>query len=111
MKQTAQPHEPDLLVRRLSSAATAIASAAIGAVAKRNGPPLLPFNQWPAWARDTAQSRQPEDTGLGDTLVHIIGDARSEKFKQWFTRKFGKSCGCAERQRWLNQQYPYSLVE
>ncbi len=63
---------------------------------------------WPVWLRALAKIRRLEDTGLGDTLVHLIGDARSEKFKKWFMRKFGKTCGCTERQRWLNQKYPYT---
>jgi hypothetical protein len=67
----------------------------------------LPMDQWPTWAKDLAQNRQLEDTGLGDTMVHIIGDARSEKFKRWFKDKFGGNCGCVQRQRWLNQRFPY----
>jgi hypothetical protein len=66
-----------------------------------------PRAEWPAWTRALAKFRHPADTGLGDTLVHLIGDTRSEKFKKWFTRKFGKACGCTNRQRWLNQKYPY----
>ncbi len=69
----------------------------------------LPMDQWPQWAKDLAQHRRPEDIGLGDTLVHLIGDARSETFKRWFKEKLGKSCGCTERQRWLNQRFPYAL--
>jgi len=37
---------------------------------------------WPDWAQDVANSwdkglRRTEDAGLGDTLVHMIGDANS----------------------------------
>jgi hypothetical protein len=67
-----------------------------------------PRAHWPAWTRALAKFRRSADTGLGDTIVHLIGDARSEKFKQWFARKFGKTCGCTERQRWLNQKFPYA---
>ena len=63
---------------------------------------------WPVWLRALAKFRRAKDTGLGDTLVHLIGHARSEKFKKWFAGKFGKTCGCSERQRWLNQKYPYA---
>jgi hypothetical protein len=67
----------------------------------------LPMDQWPAWAKDLAQDRQPEDAGLGDTIAHVIGDARSERFKKWFKEKLGATCGCIERQRWLNQRFAY----
>jgi hypothetical protein len=67
----------------------------------------LPMDAWPRWAKDLTQDRQPEDTGLGDTIVHVIGGARSEKFKSWFNETFGINCGCIERQRWLNQRFPY----
>jgi hypothetical protein len=40
-------------------------------------------------------------------VVHVIGDTRSERFKEWFQEKFGQSCGCTERQAWLNRKFPY----
>jgi hypothetical protein len=64
-------------------------------------------SDWPLWARAIAKFRREADTGLGDTIVHLIGDTRSERFQKWFQRKFGKSCGCTERQRWLNLRFPY----
>jgi hypothetical protein len=67
----------------------------------------LPREQWPLWARAIAKFRRDSDVGLGDTVVHLIGDTRSERFKKWFARKFGRSCGCTDRQRWMNQRYPY----
>lgn len=67
----------------------------------------IPFDQWPLWARVMAYSKRPEDTGLGDTVAHWIGDTRSEAFKSWFEKKFGTSCGCTERQRWINRRFPY----
>ena len=66
-----------------------------------------PMNEWPAWTWLIMLARKPEDKGLGDTVVHLIGDTRSDRFKAWFKEKFGKSCGCAERQRWLNRKFPY----
>ena len=65
---------------------------------------------WPIWTAAVAILRQPGDIGLGDTVVHIIGDARSERFKAWFQEKFGKSCGCTKRQRWLNARFPYQII-
>lgn len=70
--------------------------------------PPTPFTEWPLWARAAAKFRHPQDRGLGDTIVHLIGNTRSERFKKWFNRKFGRTCGCTERQRWLNQKYPYT---
>lgn len=74
-------------------------------------PPVKPASasEWPLWAKALSKSkyRRPQDTGLGDTLVHIIGDANSARFKRTFMRMFGKSCGCTERQRWLNRRFPY----
>jgi hypothetical protein len=67
----------------------------------------VPPKEWPLWIRTIAKFRRTEDTGIGDTIVHLIGDTRSESFKKWFQREFGKSCGCTERQRWLNQTFPY----
>lgn len=69
--------------------------------------PLAP-EKWPLWANVIRKFARKGDTGLGDTVVHLIGDARSERFKKWFARKFGRSCGCTERQAWLNRHYPYA---
>ena len=70
--------------------------------------PPTPSGQWPLWARAIEKFRHPADRGLGDTIVHLIGDTRSERFKKWFARKFGRTCGCTERQRWLNHKFPYA---
>jgi len=67
----------------------------------------LPKDQWPIWASAVAKFRHAEDVGLGDTVVHLIGDERSEWFKTWFHQKFGKTCGCSNRQAWLNRRFPY----
>ena len=75
------------------------------------GPPRIqsvPMDDWPSWTWLVMLARKPEDKGLGDTVVHLIGDARSARFKEWFQQKFGKTCGCTERQRWLNQKFPYA---
>lgn len=63
---------------------------------------------WPGWALDIEKSRkrQPSDTGVGDTLVHIIGDKFSAKFKA-LTKAMGINCGCTDRQSWLNARFPY----
>jgi len=65
------------------------------------------------WAKEMAESwkngiHRESDSGLGDTAVHLIGDANSAKFKHWFEEKFGRSCGCTDRQKWLNRKFPYT---
>jgi len=70
--------------------------------------PPVPIEEWPLWARAIRKFRRAADRGLGDTIVHLIGDTRSERFKKWFARKFGRTCGCTERQRWLNHKFPYA---
>ena len=72
----------------------------------------VPRTKWPIWAIVAEQYSKlffPGDIGVGDTIVHMIGDARSERFKLWFQDRFGKSCGCTERQRWLNRRFPYQI--
>jgi hypothetical protein len=66
------------------------------------------MSEWPAWAKSIAEQRQCEDTGLGDTLVHLIGESRSEKFREWFQIQVGRSCGCTDRQAWLNAHFRYN---
>ena len=85
---------------------TISAAAAISAPLIRIEP--VPFEKWPMWAKTVMGFRCKEDVGIGDTIVHLIGNKNSARFKSWFQRKFGKSCGCTERQRWLNQKYPYT---
>jgi hypothetical protein len=85
----------------------ALARAQIGVTIPSKGTLALPFARWPDWAKDISQDRQLGDTGIGDTVVHLIGDSNSELFKGWFKVHLGTSCGCTERQRWLNLRYPY----
>jgi hypothetical protein len=81
------------------------AEVTVEAPLSRNTP--LPHDQWPIWVQAVAKFRCDSDTGLGDTIVHLIGDTRSERFKKWFNRKFGRSCGCVERRKWLNRRFSY----
>lgn len=95
-------------MRRLGFITAALTTAAIATVIPlRRETPALPFHQWPAWAKETATSRQAADKGIGDTLVHLIGDSRSEAFQKRFEELIGRACGCAERQAWLNARFPY----
>ncbi len=62
-------------------------------------------SEWPLWARIAVKFRKPGETGIGDTIHRMI--PKADAFKKWFDRKFGQSCGCTERQRWLNARVPY----
>jgi hypothetical protein len=64
-------------------------------------------NLWPLAVLAVARWRKPGDTGLGDTVVRLIGSTRSHHFQVWFKRKFNRDCGCTDRQRWLNARFPY----
>jgi hypothetical protein len=85
----------------------ALATSFIAVAAPLTRVRAVPSQDWPRWAKDIEKDRQATDAGLGDTVARIIGNTKSAAFKNWFQQIFGKSCGCAERQRWLNQRYPY----
>jgi hypothetical protein len=87
--------------RRIDNAAIIVLAAAPARIQS------APYEKWPIWAKAVRKFSRPGDVGIGDTIVHLIGDTRSARFKEWFERKFGKSCGCTERQRWLNLRYAY----
>lgn len=70
----------------------------------------VPREKWPAWAKVLALARANTDAGIGDTVVTVIGKSSSDAFKRWFETRFGKSCGCCERQAWLNRRFPYVLT-
>lgn len=90
---------------RTIGAALAISAAAIALRSTARG---VPMEKWPVWAMEIYHQRQPQDTGVGDTVIHLIGDTRLLKFKTWFKEKIGRNCGCSERQNWLNARYPYA---
>ena len=92
---------------RVDGRGTALRPAVVQAPKPRVEP--VPRAQWPLWAKALARSRfhHAEDIGMGDTIVHLIGNTRSDRFKKWFERKFGRSCGCSDRQQWLNRLFPY----
>ena len=64
-------------------------------------------NLWPMAVVAVARLRKEGDIGLGDTIVHLIGDKNSDRFKRLFHKIVGRTCGCADRQRWLNARFPY----
>ena len=50
--------------------------------------------------------RAPEDTGVGDTVERLLSKAGGRAIKRMLER-VGVNCGCTNRQRWLNRNYPY----
>jgi hypothetical protein len=86
---------------------TALTVSAVQVAVGRARIEPLPMDDWPTWAKDIAKDRLPADMGVGDTVMHMIGDTRSEKFKTFWKETVGTGCGCSERQGWLNQRFPY----
>jgi hypothetical protein len=73
-----------------------------------SAPPVLPPDQWPAWAKLVAARRQPRDKGVGDTIHREAGLA-GQTFKAAFA-KLGVDCGCNARRDKFNVLYPYALT-
>lgn len=92
-------------LRAKAAAGMAVATAMVRHATRRVEP--LAFVDWPTWAKELSQSRKIGDSGLGDTVIHVLGDARSEKFKNWWQDTLKTTCGCTERQAWLNARFPY----
>ena len=65
-----------------------------------------PAKQWPLWAKALKLLAKPADRGIGDVLARVIGDEKSEAFKAWYKKTFGKDCGCNGRQIRWNRLYP-----
>jgi hypothetical protein len=70
----------------------------------------IPYTDWPLWAKVMKTTLgKPEDRGIGDTVLRIIGDDVSAAFKEWYRKTFGVECGCQGRQTRLNANYPFQL--
>lgn len=61
---------------------------------------------WPILARPLKLMAKPDDRGLGDIVARIVGPIGGDAFKVWFVKAFGRDCGCADRQQWLNIHFP-----
>lgn len=55
---------------------------------------------WVKWLR------KPEDTGVGDTVERLLAKVGGRQIKQLIEGLVG-SCGCTNRQKWLNRKFPY----
>lgn len=67
---------------------------------------IEPDYDWPIFLKPFKLLAKENDKGLGDIVKHIIGDTNSEAFKKWYKDNMGTTCGCHERQAWLNKKYP-----
>lgn len=79
---------------------------AIAATSKANVPKPVPRAEWPLLARIVARLRDDTDIGIGDTIQRSLGTA-GEFYKHAYKSLTGKSCGCTDRQKYLNQLYAY----
>jgi hypothetical protein len=61
---------------------------------------------WPLLLRPLKMMSREGDRGLGDVVVHVIGDQRSDAFKNWYASQFHRDCGCDDRIAYLNRNYP-----
>lgn len=50
--------------------------------------------------------RVDSDKGVGDTVERLLAKVGGGKIKS-LIESLGGSCGCTDRQKWLNEQYPY----
>lgn len=62
---------------------------------------------WPIWVKLLAKRAIPEDKGIGDVAVRLIGPENSESFRKYYKMITGKSCGCKGRQAKWNRLYPF----
>jgi len=63
---------------------------------------------WPRLARLVAALRKPGETGVGDTLARVFRLIGAKSMADAYTLLTGQSCGCADRQRKLNERWPYA---
>jgi hypothetical protein len=67
---------------------------------------IEPAKEWPLILKPLKLLAKPEDRGLGDIIARKIGPIGGEKYKRWYEKTFGKSCGCDIRQEVWNERYP-----
>ena len=67
----------------------------------------LPPRPWPLWARALARRRVAGERGVGDTLARLLNGVGAARAAAVYERLVGKTCGCKDRQQWMNEQWPY----
>jgi len=76
---------------------TAEEKAAKKAKRERNRPRIVRFVE---------SKRIDSDRGIGDTLERLLASVGGRKYKRLLSW-LGASCGCQNRQDWLNKKWPY----
>jgi len=61
---------------------------------------------WPRMIHAIAKRRKEGDRGVGDTIEWCLAKMGGNQFK-WVIEKLGIECGCNDRQKYLNNLYPY----
>jgi hypothetical protein len=54
--------------------------------------------------------RTPEDRGVGDTLERLLAKVGGRKIKH-LLRLANLPCRCDDRQKWLNERFPYLYLQ
>jgi hypothetical protein len=65
----------------------------------------VPRSEWPLVVRIVAKLAIESDTGIGDVVQRWAAMVGGEWIKE-ASEAMGKSCGCTDRQKWLNARYP-----
>ena len=67
-----------------------------------------PEIKWPRLCRLIGRRRVTGDRGIGDTLARQFGRLGADRLATLYKRLTGLDCGCADRQRDLNERFPYA---
>lgn len=59
-----------------------------------------------AWIEKLARHRIESDRGIGDVVERLAAKAGGRLIKR-AAAVLGMSCGCDDRQAWLNERYPF----
>jgi hypothetical protein len=69
--------------------------------------PPVPRKDWPWPVRVMASLAQPGEIGIGDTL-HRQLTVGGRDVIAWTLNALNIPCGCSDRQKWLNERFPYA---
>lgn len=73
---------------------------------ERKNAKMVPYDKWPKYAKYLCRRRKAGQRGVGDSVEALAAKLGGRLFKK-FTSKYGIPCGCAGRQRVLNEKFPY----
>ena len=69
-------------------------------------PQIMPYDDWPLWAKAIAELKADDEQGVGDTFERIAASMGGVAFKAW-AKAAGIDCGCDARKASWNVLYPY----